>query len=270
MNTHVLVIGINDYPGSNNDLNGCVNDARDISRLMSPNHGTHKDAIEKTPFFHNANSLVTLINNQAKLKPVIEAVGTVLTKLHDGDTAFIWFSSHGTFTDDSERHEALVCHDFGLWVDTKVVSLISKRNPKSLVVFGTDACHTGTRRRDAFGRTIPRFLQAADFPVDEKPNQLPGTRAMQKLLPPGALKNVIHFAGCQDTEVCYDTSFNGRPNGAFTYYLIKALSSLTPGATYGDWFNAACKYLPSGEYPQAPCCNALPDTLAMPLPLRKG
>lgn len=269
MNTHSVIVGINDFPGTGSDLSGCINDARDIQRLLSPNRATSPSAIDRLPFFHCANSINSLIDNQAKLKASIEAVGTMLQKLGDGDLGFLWFSQHGTFTDESQRHEALVFHDFGLWVDTKIVKLICQRNPKSLLFIGTDACHTGTR---GFGdEDKPRFLNAAQFPVAvEHPIQMPGWREVERLLPAKSLDNVIHFAGCQASEVCYDTSFNGRANGAFTYYLLKSLSTLQPGATYGDWFKAVCKSLPTKRYPQRPSCNAKPNVLATPLPLRKG
>ena len=45
----------------------------------------------------------------------------------------------------------------------------------------------------------------------------------------------------------------GRPNGAFTYYALKTLKTLKPGATYADWqaaVNPVC--LPSVQYPQSP------------------
>jgi len=268
MKLHGLQIGINDFPGSDSDLSGCVNDARDISRLLSPNKSNVGDALDKVPFFHNAASNVTLLDSQAKLKKAIEAVGTVLSKLNDGDMAFLWFSQHGTFTDDTERHEALVFNDFGLWTDTKIARLLSVRNPKSFVVIGTDACHTGTKSRSVAKHS--RFLPTFKFPVSERPQQLNIPRAVQRLLPAKSLDNVIHFAGCQAAEVCYDTSFNNRPNGAFTYYLLRALMTLTPGATFGDWFQAVCKVLPTKEYPQSPCVNAKPNMLAMRIPLKKG
>ena len=56
------------------------------------------------------------------------------------------------------------------------------------------------------------------------------------------------LAGCQDTEYSWDTSFQGRPNGAFTYYALKTLRERKP-ATYDAWFNAI-RDLPA-QYPPA-------------------
>lgn len=59
------------------------------------------------------------------------------------------------------------------------------------------------------------------------------------------------LAGCLDTEYSYDTSFQGRPNGAFTYYALKTLREKKPG-TYAAWFKAILTYLPSNRLPQSP------------------
>jgi len=282
--TSVLTIGINNYPGVGSDLRGCVNDARDMSRLHSPNRSSTPDAIDRSPFFHSADTLKILVDDQCKQKAVIQAVGTFLSDLNDGDFGFLWLSSHGSYVKDADgdepdkTDEVIVCQDFGLWTDDKIKRLIEMRNPNSLLFLGTDACHSGTVHRLYIPENQPmpdkrvRFLPPDHFPEHAKVQKAPvrpPTPAI-RIASQSALKNVIHFAGCQDTEFCYDASFQNKPNGAFTYYLLKALSTLKPGATFGEWFSVACRYLPSVEYPQKPRCNAKPGVLALPIPLRKG
>jgi len=62
------------------------------------------------------------------------------------------------------------------------------------------------------------------------------------------------LAGCKEgpNNFSYDARINGRYNGAFTYYALKALKTLKPDATYADWHKAILKYLPSASYPQSP------------------
>jgi hypothetical protein len=60
------------------------------------------------------------------------------------------------------------------------------------------------------------------------------------------------LAGCQDDEYSYDAYFLGKPNGAFTYVAISALSKLPPDATYAHWYKEIRKALPSRQYPQTP------------------
>ncbi len=38
MTKRALCVGINDYPGTNSDLSGCVNDAEDWAQSPSRNH----------------------------------------------------------------------------------------------------------------------------------------------------------------------------------------------------------------------------------------
>jgi hypothetical protein len=43
------------------------------------------------------------------------------------------------------------------------------------------------------------------------------------------------LARCRDSQYSYDADFSTRPNGAFTYYALKTLTS-SATATYADWF----------------------------------
>jgi hypothetical protein len=61
------------------------------------------------------------------------------------------------------------------------------------------------------------------------------------------------MSGCRDFEFSYDATFDGRPNGAFTYLALAALRELPPTATYREWTTAIARALPSQDYPQTPC-----------------
>jgi hypothetical protein len=63
------------------------------------------------------------------------------------------------------------------------------------------------------------------------------------------------LAGCKEgpNNFSYDAKIKGRPNGAFTYYALKALKTLRAGASYADWMAAINPtFLPSASYPQSP------------------
>jgi len=61
------------------------------------------------------------------------------------------------------------------------------------------------------------------------------------------------MAGCLDSQFSWDTSFGGRPNGAFTYYALKTLAKLAASASYAQWFKAITPaYLPTNQLPQNP------------------
>ena len=104
---------------------------------------------------------------------------------------------------------------------------------------------------------LPRFLPpAAWLPASALPKNARGevltrvgTGTRPTVLSAGG---DLLMAGCQDQEFSYDARFNGRPNGAFTYYALKTLKALSAGATYADWYAAIRKYLPGASYPQTP------------------
>jgi hypothetical protein len=54
-----------------------------------------------------------------------------------------------------------------------------------------------------------------------------------------------------NTEYSYDTSFKGRPNGAFTYYALKTLRESKP-VSCEAWFAKIRAFLPSTRLPQSP------------------
>lgn len=62
------------------------------------------------------------------------------------------------------------------------------------------------------------------------------------------------MAGCEEgpNHYSYDADFKNRPNGAFTYYALRALKTLPAKATYRDWHAAIRRSLPSTNYPQKP------------------
>jgi hypothetical protein len=60
------------------------------------------------------------------------------------------------------------------------------------------------------------------------------------------------ISGCQDTQTSADAWFGDRPNGAFTYYALKALAKLPENATYRQWHAAIREFLPSAAYTQRP------------------
>ncbi len=95
--------------------------------------------------------------------------------------------------------------------------------------------------RDANGKP------AATVPVDSAASAFTGalSRAEDDVLLAGCEEGPNHFS--------YDARMAGRPNGAFTYYALKALKTLPADATYAQWHAAVTPAsLPSLKYPQSP------------------
>ena len=96
-----LHIGINDYPGTGNDLSGCVNDANDWRKAMEAR------GFQATP----------LIDGEASKSNMVEAISKIVSDTGRDDIAVITYSGHGTWVPDEDddeldsRDEALCPHD---------------------------------------------------------------------------------------------------------------------------------------------------------------
>ncbi len=256
MEKRALCIGINDYPGTQSDLSGCVNDAQDWAAVL-----------KKRDFTVN-----TILNKDATGDAMRKAIKALLSQAKRGDLVVIQYSGHGSFVPDTDgdepdgTDECLCPYDIrtkGPITDDELFDLFSARPQGVRVFMISDSCHSGTVARFApittpptvKGRGAPqrkvRFLPPLVF-LDEPDAQKLGTRrAFRVSSPPGRYAALL-MAGCQDTEYSYDGYFNGRPNGVFTFVALRALKSLKRNATYGDWFKAVKKALPSQQYPQSP------------------
>jgi uncharacterized caspase-like protein len=251
-----LCVGINDYPGTDSDLAGCVNDARDWSA-----------ALEARRF-----QVRRLIDREATGRRLRDAIGTLLGRAREGDVVVFQFSGHGSYVPDADgdeadgRDECLCPYDVGRHgpiTDDELFEIYSARVPGVRLIVVSDSCHSGSVARFAPVTTPPpvsgnvrlrrmvKFLPPATFLPRRVVARLGVTRALRRSSAPGRHAGLL-LAGCQDAEYSYDAYFRGRANGAFTYVALRALRRLRAAATYGDWYRAIRASLPSRQYPQTP------------------
>jgi len=254
-----LHIGINDYPGTDSDLDGCVNDANDW-----------KDALNRRGFEWQD----VLLDARAFKKAMTDAIADIVLATEPGDLTVITYSGHGSWVPDQDddeldgRDEALCPYDTdtsGVLTDDYLYSIFSCIKQGSRVVFISDSCHSGSvaRRapRDAGPLANSETLTKVKFlppsvHLSEEGLDIAGARESLPPLGRSRSTDVLLMDGCKDTEYSYDARFDGRANGAFTYIALWALYKLDPGATYFDWFEQICRYLPSDYYPQTPQLTA--------------
>jgi hypothetical protein len=257
-----LCIGINDYPGTDMDLSGCVNDANDWAQELTG----RGFVVER------------LLDAQADKAGMVHSIRTLVGGADRGDVIVITFSGHGTYApDDNDEEadgldEALCPHDIkrgNVLIDDEISQLFAERAPGVRMLLLSDSCHSGTVTRAAAPdpeaqAARPRFLPMASWLPETKLQRGASGRPLSKLFVSqthspwfGALfvaGGDLLLSGCEEgpDNFSYDASFNSRPNGAFTYYALKTLKTLAPGATYVDWHKAIRRSLPSASYPQAP------------------
>jgi metacaspase-1 len=251
MAKQALCVGINDYPGTKMDLAGCVNDARDWRALLE----------------QRGYTVTQLLDGEATRARVMAALQTLVGGAAAGDSLVFTFSGHGSWLPDDdadepdERDEMMCPHDVmsdEYLLDDDLYAVFRSKPEGARLYVIADCCHSGSvvryaaapRQPDA-GTLKARFLPPYVFARGDRRMEQAIDRAASKPAPTKARYPALLFSGCQDTEFSYDTSFGGRPNGAFTRTAIDALkdaSLKTPKAL----FDAIRQQLPSQSLPQTP------------------
>jgi len=257
-----LCIGINNYPGTDCDLRGCVNDANDWAATLAARGFTVK----------------TLLDNQATKAALVAAFQSLIRAAKSGDTVAITFSGHGTLAPDTsgdevDGYDEALCpydiHQGNVLLDDEIHTLFAQRAAGVKLILISDSCHSGTVTRnappdpDATAAPRIRYLPLASWlPEDAMPRGSSGkplaTLPVSQVFSPWAQlvsgAGDLLMAGCEEgpNHYSYDADFKNRPNGAFTYYALRALKTLPAKATYRDWHAAIRRSLPSTNYPQKP------------------
>ena len=250
MSKHALCIGINNYPGTENDLSGCVNDANDWAAALSERGFT----------------VTKLIDAEATKASMQAGMKSLISTARGGDTVVITYSGHGTWVPDTSgdepdgRDEGLCPHDIdrvGPLLDDDINKLFSQRAAGVHIILLSDSCHSGSVTRGEESDIDPGMPRARFMPLEAwmPKDKLPRATAPTPSVVSSGLSRAggdLLLAGCTDKQFSFDTSFKGRPNGAFTFYALKVLKTLGPNATYNEWFKAIRQYLPSTRLPQNP------------------
>jgi metacaspase-1 len=249
-----LCIGINNYPGTDNDLSGCVNDAHDWANILQ-----QKGFVVKM-----------LRDAKATRNNIIHEMKNILSKTKAGDSVVIQFSGHGSFVPDEDgdepdgKDECICPHDIVLpngqnnfITDDELFEIYSGRDKESRLVVISDSCHSGTVTR--LGPSLSgsvrkaRFLPPSVFLSKKELDKFGSSSSgsFRGASPPGRYAGLL-MAGCQDRQVSFDAEFNGRANGAFTYVALETFKKLKTNQNYSDWFKLIKQKLPSEDYMQKP------------------
>ena len=79
--TYAVIVGVNDYPGSSNDLRNCVNDARDFKNLL------YEDGV-------SSSNIRYMTNSSATRQGIIDAM-SIFSSADYNDKIYFFFSGHG-------------------------------------------------------------------------------------------------------------------------------------------------------------------------------
>ena len=142
-----LCVGINNYPGTMNDLKGCVNDANDWSTLL----------IE----LGFETSIV--LDAQATRQNVKTKLGDLVALAGDGDVIVFTYSGHGTQVidisgDEGDTYDEAISVYDGTVLDDDLRSIIGTMDPRATLVVISDSCFSGTVTRLIPEGSRPRFM----------------------------------------------------------------------------------------------------------------
>lgn len=248
-----LCVGVNDYPGTENDLHGCVNDANDWAELLSSNFG----------FGDNVTLLTDADATRAK---ILSALEDLITGAKGGDVVVFTYSGHGSWVPDQgemdesdNRDETLYVYD-GNIIDDELRAIIHQIDRDAHLTVISDSCHSGTVTRAMLTRTYDKEKEAVERAP--KPRFMPPEVDIDVLIgrqmpirrrvfyPEEDMPEVL-LTGCNATEYSYDANIGGRNNGAMSAIAIRLIKG-DPKQTYRELHKNLRQYLPSQSYPQSP------------------
>ncbi|MDM8541873.1 caspase family protein [Desulfococcaceae bacterium HSG9] len=228
---HALLIGINDYRGTNLDpLQGCVNDVELIKEIL---HNKYEFKDERITVLKNAD---------AKHTDIEKAIRNLCARIRPGDAVYIHYSGHGSFRSDlnnederekqdqtwvsygarSGRFAGIDNHDI---LDDELNEWLQPVFAKTQqAIFVSDSCHSASVTR---GDVVMR-----GGPPDEKAHPLAIRKSKS-----AKFKTGVRIGAARDDEKAGEADFqNGKRHGLFTYYWAKALEQACPGAAWSDLF----------------------------------
>lgn len=245
-----LCIGIN-YPGTGEQLAGCVNDAKDWAAELD----------------RRGYSVGYAVDAKATRDNLLGAMGELVDEAKPGDRIVITYSGHGSWIPDRNgdeqdgRDEVLCPVDFrtaGVIVDDELFEIFTRALRGVRLVFLADSCFSGSLRRFAPpihdfgagpGQRRARFLPPAAFLGS---GEIEAAIAVEHTRAAGTFRrSALTLSACRDDQTAYDAVVDGRPCGIFTNVALAMLREADhpEPLSYSQWIRRIAGRLPSVDYP---------------------
>jgi len=227
---HALLVGIQDYSGSNlRSLQGPLNDMAVVRHLLESRFGVPKD------------NIVVLGDAQATHSGIKKAFAQLAERIKPGDFVYIHYSGHGSEADDlnersgkdqtwvsygarSGRSKDLDDHDvLDKEINEWLIPLYEKTNR---VVFVSDSCHSASVSRG-------ELVGVRAVSQDPRPHPLARER-FKTAAAPG-----VRIGAARDVENAIEMVKEHNTYGLFTWFWTEALDQARPGETWDNVFKRA-------------------------------
>lgn len=262
-----LLVGINSYRAA--PLRGCLNDISDMAEYIVNHHGFAKSSVR------------LLADDRATTEEINNHLNWLVDKVKAGDRIFFHYSGHGAqmATRDHQGEidglDEVICPvDFD-WTDDHVIRdkdfrRIFRSIPEGVeFIWISDSCHSGDLSRDfppedTLWRMFPIPIDIQwrnETALELQKNAL---TLMESITDISA--NVALISGCRSDQTSADAIFDGRSNGALTYFLLKSLSEDGGRALALDALveKVKAKLAATNKYRQIPSVEGSTDIIKKP------
>ncbi len=253
MSRKALLVGINDYPGTQNDLQGCVNDVTNVYDILVKHFG------------FMPSDIVMLSNSRARRAAILDGIKSLVAGAGAGDSLVFHYSGHGSQVRDADgdeledgKDEVLCPYDFdwsgGFIKDDDLAEVLGGLRKGARLEVILDSSHSGTGTRELIldrralgrlpGRDLapdsptsagevwksafcirPRFL-APPPDVDLRADEIFGPPLALRRIGQGQSMNHVLWAACRSSQFSADAEIDGKPSGAFTYFFCRHLRAV--------------------------------------------
>lgn len=136
---YAIVIGINDYPGTSNDLNFCVADAKSMKDALNLKYG------------YSLQNISLITDSSATRSNITQAINDVKSKVQAGDEVFFFFSGHGAKGKADDGDTENIDESIVIWGDDGNFDYLWDGELKRLfdgfatsrIIFAFDSCLSG-------------------------------------------------------------------------------------------------------------------------------
>lgn len=270
-----LLVGVGDYRDAQiRDLAGPPHDVAELKRLLISRHG------------FAAEDVRTLVDAQAGRAGILAELDQLERRSQPGDLVFVYFSGHGTSAHDPAVKLPLP-YTGGAFIPWDVNASGHRRELMQSMIIGNrdllprfsalerggrqlrvfnDSCYSGQAVR-SLGRlptrefTPPGLLERDEYELSQDKGNRPPA-------PPYPYRQVVYMAAASDNEKAVDIgpeflkrypTLDGKPHGAFTDALLRALSGNLAadldrdgGLSNGEVFEAVSRFMEQRGHPHRP------------------
>lgn len=224
-NLYGLIIGIDDYLGTENDLQGAVNDARDLAQAL------HKAG---------AKEVHLLLDRKATKSAITRAWYGLVAKARQGDTIILTYSGHGSQEPEPKGrggevdglNENFLLANFSIdgpglaerIVDDEIFAWLMAADQRGInVIFVADSCHSGTmfRALPKGGRANVRYRGGRFRSIPSHGVSLPPENVAR--VSEADLRYVTFIGATTEDRLTPEVKINGKWRGALSWSIARAL-----------------------------------------------